>query len=841
MNRPGLDAVRYRAGTHASFKRAMLARLAEVAPDLRTRDDDDFAVAFLDAVATMADVVTFYQERYANETWLRTATERRSVLELARLVGYEPRPGVAAKASLAFTVDGTRGAEVTIPVGTAVQSTPGPGEQPQVFETVEAVPARQAWNALRVRPLSRERRKHARGGTRLVLAGVPAVSPGDTVLWGDAGAPSLGVVVSVDQRQERAGTPERAGRPAHAVLVVRSLRDRVHAVPVEALETEEPRLGGPAARLAGQTLTAAELAADAATHRYEVADLFAHLRVAHPAPRQVVVFRGRASVFGHNAPELSTLPELLRAVMRRKHGTWVDEAPVNAGRVVVADTHVRGTGPYVAVSDGAVWGLYAVAAATEVTRSAYAVTGPATRLTLDGAEGLDRFGVRTATIHLRGEALPTSDLPAGEETATGVLALTDWVEGLRAGLRVAVEGEPVSASGTRIRHVTTLHRVEHVLSPGGGTRLHLTDPLPGPLVAETVVVNANVAPATHGQSASEILGSGDARVAFQAFTLRQPPLTYVGAPTPEGMRSTLTVYVDDVAWTEVPTLHGRGPEERVYVLRHEDDGTTVVRFGDGRTGARLPTGVNNVRAAYRKGSGLGGLLAAGRLDLPMSRPVPITGVTNPLPTAGAGDPDTADDARRGAPLPIRTLGRVVSLRDYEDFARAFPGVAKARAVWVAGVPRGVVLTVAGARGEVLDAGHPTARDLAGALRASGDPYVPLRVASYVPRTFRLAAELAVDAAYDHDVVLRHVEEALRAAYSFDARDLGEPVTEPDVMATIHSVDGVVAARLTALHRTDRRARVGPVLAASPRDGARGPRPAELLTLDPAPVVLGALS
>jgi len=37
--------------------------------------------------ATLADVLTFYQERIANELWLRTATERDSLLRLA-LRGY---------------------------------------------------------------------------------------------------------------------------------------------------------------------------------------------------------------------------------------------------------------------------------------------------------------------------------------------------------------------------------------------------------------------------------------------------------------------------------------------------------------------------------------------------------------------------------------------------------------------------------------------------------------------------------------------------------------------------------------------------------------------------------
>ena len=91
FNRPGLSAIAYRVGTHAQFKDSLLARLA-TAPALRsltTRQDDDFTIGLLDAWSTVADVLTFYQERIANESYLRTATERFSVLEMAHLIGYE--------------------------------------------------------------------------------------------------------------------------------------------------------------------------------------------------------------------------------------------------------------------------------------------------------------------------------------------------------------------------------------------------------------------------------------------------------------------------------------------------------------------------------------------------------------------------------------------------------------------------------------------------------------------------------------------------------------------------------------------------------------------------------
>src|SRR6185503_2213059 len=115
----GQSALAYRVGTHASFYASMKARLslhrfeggAAASGDRRpllgltSREPSDFSLALLDATAVVGDILTFYQERIANEGFLRTATELRSVSELARLVGYRPRPGVSASTYLAYTID----------------------------------------------------------------------------------------------------------------------------------------------------------------------------------------------------------------------------------------------------------------------------------------------------------------------------------------------------------------------------------------------------------------------------------------------------------------------------------------------------------------------------------------------------------------------------------------------------------------------------------------------------------------------------------------------------------------------------------------------------------------
>ena len=113
-----------------------------------------------------------------------------------------------------------------------------------------------------------------------------------------------------------------------------------------------------------------------------------------------------------------------------------------------------------------------------------------------------------------------------------------------------------------------------------------------------------------------------------------------------------------------------------------------------------------------------------------------------------------------------TLDRVVSLQDFEDFARGFAGIAKAIATWSTGSERrGVFVTVAGPKGAAVD----DTKTLSDALRAYGDPYVPIRVSSYRKTFFRLSAEVRCQKDRDPEMVKKAIETRLRATFSFDAR------------------------------------------------------------------------
>lgn len=820
-NRDGLSAIAYRCGTYAQFKASMLAALSSSRhPALRalqTRDDDDFSIALLDAWAVAADVFTFYQERIAQESYLRTAGERRSLLELARLIGYELRPGVAAETRLAFTLDELPGAppRITLEAGAKVQSIPGPGEKAQTFETVEPFEARAEWNAIKARA-TRPQVIDSKTQT-IYLHGVSAnLRTGDTLLVLTANPPN---------------------DPNHWGLL-RVLRATI----------------------------------DPAANRttIDLEESFAGFR--DTSAMRVFALRQRASLFGHNAPDPhilshSTLQNLKDLLTPNNPGSplpkgvdWTFEV---VGDAIDLDTTyssiTAGTDSWLVLNHPDKLALCTIDRTVETGRTDFALAAKVTRLSLKVAANgpaLSEFGgqfLRGTTVFAQSEELTLAEAPLAKTVSGGSLDLAQSVEGFAKGRVLAISG---LRDGTKepFRQLVTLS------ADVAATEFPTIQFFPGLPVLEraSVTVNANVVLATHGETVEEILGSGDASHPYPRFALRQPPLTYVHGAGSSGAVSTLTLRVNDLLWHETPTLYGRGPRERVFITRTGDDGRTTVQFGDGRTGARPPTGQDNLRARYRKGIGREGNVGAGQLSTLLTRPLGLKAVTNPAAATGGADGEQLADVRRNAPLTVLTLDRIVSLQDYEDFARAYAGIGKALATWTwDGRQRGVFLTVAAKDGAEIEEG--VLKRLLEAIHAAGDPFVPVRAASYHQRAglFHLAARVKVDPDHESAKVLDAVTLALRDAFSFDAREFGQPVALSEVLAVMQVVPGVVAVAADRLYRPDEsdslwriedRIRRQPpalrrtfnvrLLAALPEAGAGGVlAPAELLRLDPCPLAL----
>lgn len=885
-NRPGLSAIAYRVGTHGRFRATMLAQLGR-RPELRAltaRDDRDPSVALVDAWSTALDVLTFYQERIANEGFLRTATERRSIHELAAGIGYQLRPGVAASGYLAFELESGPGApdRVSIARRVRVQSVPAQDEHPQTFETDEAIVARPAWNRIRV---------HAAGRR------VPAA--GDTEAWLEGTATNL--------------------RSGDTILIVGRDRD------------ENPGSD----RWEVRQLSTVEADPDRRITRVSWERGLGwrgHDRWVNPPARDVrcFAFRQRAALFGAAAPDWATLA----ASVKRKVGghstrddwprlTIVDVADDQAEpeRTIFLDAIYQRVvpGSWLVLQRPGYTELYrpdpdlGSSAIADDARTGFTLSAKTTRVVLEGENLRTAFNshVRDTVVLLDGEELTLAAVPLSEPVEGQTVEVGDSLDGFdrdrsvvirgpRARLRVAERAHPTVTTATGSVRLapreilvvlgpsttTGATRTWPVQTAGGATGTIATSvthpdvvPVPAPdeadLAAEVKVVKeihpvpdrpgratirfseplaiafdrastvvlANVAQATHGETKDEVLGSGDGSLAFQTFALKQKPLTFVPATASGGSVSTLAVEVDGVSWDGAPGLEELGPNDRRYVTRLADDGTAGVEFGDGQLGARLPTGVENVRATYRVGLGTAGNLAAGQLSLLMTRPLGVRGVTNPLPTAGGAESESRDRARTNAPRSVLTFDRVVSLDDCANLARSFAGIAKSEARWVwEGHHRVILLTIAGDKGAPV-AAVPTIRNLAAEIRRQSDGHLVVRILPYASRTFDLEAGVFLADGSEEADVLAAVRAGLLEAFSFTRRELAQRVSVSEVGATIQAIPGVRAVDLDSdgIWFTGEARPSDPVLISRPgRYGSGGLEAAELLTVNAAPggIVIG---
>ncbi len=893
-NRPGLDQFPYRVGTHARFLESMLTRLSGAGfpalEELSTRLTDDLTIAFLDACAVVDDGLTFYTERYANEWFVRTARERISLVQMARLIGYEPGPGVAANAYLAFTIDDTPGSpdKTTIEAGTKVLSIPGKDELPQFFETGATIEARSAWNAMKAR--TRQPQLVSKDMEVVFVQGIEnGLRRGDRLL----------VVVTDEEGNPDTKEMKRITRVFQEPEAGRTrleLRDapKISRAP-KGWHSPGAGISGP-----GQVLTNVVFDEILAGSSFSNSDIVAINKIynwhetyftvaanspkaTEPAVQGVYALRQRAAAFGHNAPSWANLPQIVEGQNRQYVGRVLSrlnaegntsftpdkwQYPTDWDNLNLVESNTDPDGSYTPgrldldniypAAIGNSWIVlenpagaaraFQVFSNQETTRADYTLSVKVTRLVLASAQQADlqAYKMRDVTIYAQSEQLPLADVPVEGDVEGDSVLLAQYYPGLVKGQLVIVSGERTDLRGVIDHEVRVLKDVLMNGSTEPGryfTELLFTEPLAYHYVPETVTVNANVAAATHGETKTETLGGGSSD-RYQTFTLKQAPLTYVSAPTPSGVQSTLEVRVNEILWKEVESLYGRPPDERVYVIRHEDDGKTRVQFN-----APVPGGAENVKATYRVGIGLPGQVKAGQLSLLAVKPLGVRSVKNPLAASGAEDRESIDDLRENSPLTVLTLGRLVSLQDYEDFARAFAGFSKALATPTTdGAQNGIFLTVAGETGPVSE-DSPEFDNLVGAIERFGDPFVRLVVKPYRQAFFQVEGSVEVAADYLPELVLEEVKAALAGQFGFARRHFGQPVTQAEVIATMQNVPGVVSVTLKYLFRSDpfnpglAKSLQNVLLAAQPEPGDSrfAALAAELLTLDPRPILITAVS
>lgn len=145
-----------------------------------------------------------------------------------------------------------------------------------------------------------------------------------------------------------------------------------------------------------------------------------------------------------------------------------------------------------------------------------------------------------------------------------------------------------------------------------------------------------------------------------------------------------------VLWTEVNDFTIYGKSDRVYTTFIDENNYKYIQFGNGVSGA-IPSNSSQIYVAYNKGDGVYGNLAAYSIPSNFS-PIsyvpndtasnytPYVTFTNTTPAVGGVDPESNSSIRATSAGTASSLGKAVTLADYQTIAYTVPNAGKVNAV-----------------------------------------------------------------------------------------------------------------------------------------------------------------
>jgi len=464
----------------------------------------------------------------------------------------------------------------------------------------------------------------------------------------------------------------------------------------------------------------------------------------------------------------------------------------------------------------------------------------------------------TTSVHLLGDlaATPASDPLSPWKLRPGDFLLFEEVLGPVTGL--AADANPAH------RQVVRLTQVEQVqdpfeIDPGTGTRPTfltrvtwagddaLTFPLclsvklsDGSVINGVSIARGNLVLADHGETVSEwfpgdpadpnVPGIVTSQRVFR-FLLQQGPLSFriafaktAGpATTVASLLATdphtatpqvtlLGVHTDSQdleGWTVVPDLLESHAQDRDFVAETTNDGTALIRFGDGVYGLDPPNGAH-VFVTYRIGVGTDGNVGAGSLVHVINPGTvanfpSLVAVWNPLPAWGGIDPQPIEQVKLLAPAAFRAVQyRAVTEDDYAKAAEQWPEVSRAMATfrWTGSWYTVFITVDPVGRNDVppdmadrVRAWVTTYTQAGYDLEIDAPIYVPLDIAVNVcvaPYHFRGDVEQALVDALSN----RALPDGSLGFFHPDNFSFGQPLYLSKLYAAITAVEGVDSAAVT---------------------------------------------
>lgn len=129
----------YTSKDFSSLRLRLIALIQSLFPTWTDFQVTNFGNILMEMFAFSLDVILFYQDNNAQESRITTATQRRNILALAKLINYTPALSVAATADETFTGVGLA-VNVNLPAGTIVTTQDNPPISYQLLSPLVLAP-----------------------------------------------------------------------------------------------------------------------------------------------------------------------------------------------------------------------------------------------------------------------------------------------------------------------------------------------------------------------------------------------------------------------------------------------------------------------------------------------------------------------------------------------------------------------------------------------------------------------------------------------------------------------------------------------------------------------------
>ena len=782
----GLPSLRRQLAGFPEFRVAMLRDIPKYAAlhQWRAREGNDLGIMLLEMWAYVLDVIGFYDERIANESYLRTAVNRSSLRKLVALIGYQPRPALAAFVELAAIADGNQ--PVTLPPGTGFRSDAFNGEPPQVFETEIEHTIHSIRNEWTLAPL----RGKSLGKALLFEPGTAALAEDQIILlrW---------------RRKDQKRMEQRAGKVTDLQMIDALDGERYLKVEISPSPALDPALLFENVDVLSPRLNATlnRFAADPIGFFFvDPAVGFGDFKLpSQNLETTTDVFSSKPVLLDQSVRNFSASLQSLDA----SPGTFAAVSPQLRIRVILDAIYPQfAEQDSIVIQRGSAFiGAMITAVETvsiKVSPAKDAPTIPATSITFQPAL-LSEWKCNPLQLVVHFDMTSSGTLTRIAKTHLGIKDFTApgaAIDGVVEPLPDSVPSPSRLLFQDAMDNGALVYAAVHIDDNGSGhIRVNDDTQTLDPKLRTPITVFGNVVRATRGESVfNEVLGSGDTSLAFQSFTLTNKPLTYFNDPSaPSGRRSTLEVRVNGIKWKEVPSFFGMSAQDEVYIVRQNDEEETIVTFGDGQTGVRLPTGVDNITATYRFGAGAA-KPPAGAIGQ-MARPVQgLRGIASPVAPGGGADADRLKDIRKNAPNSALLLGRAVSLLDFEALAREFGGVVNAHVEWTwDDTCQSAVVKVwfISDGGDIADVLKPF-------LIGQADPSMPLVAMEAQAKPARLVLDMEIDQRFNAQTIIDQVNQVLvnqdTGILALENIPIGCPLFRSQILDQVLSVEGVHSVR-----------------------------------------------